>query len=175
MQAPDLLLPGHPRADREPENARISQEQWRALLETGIHDMEALLAQFQADGADFLDGNSKELLPDLYYLGDFHGRALYGFFTTGRFCLVDAPGGPGLVEFIRQGLHQVGRAWVPPAAVFLTARGPAETAGLAELIGQCHTQVVAAYDGIEATPGIVSQGNSFRGGRGPGYRRLVSR
>ena len=58
--------------------------------------METLLARFEADGADFLDGNPKKLLPDLYYLGDFNGSATYGFFAASKFFLVDAPGGPGL-------------------------------------------------------------------------------
>ncbi len=39
--------------------------------------METLVARFQADGANFLDDNPKRLLPDLYYLGDFKGAAVY--------------------------------------------------------------------------------------------------
>jgi glyoxylase-like metal-dependent hydrolase (beta-lactamase superfamily II) len=161
MPVPDLLLPGHPRADRAAESARISEEHWHELLDKGIHDMETLLARYQADGADFLDGTPKELLPDLFYLGDFHSRAVYGFVTGGRFCVVDAPGGPGLVDFLRQGLACMGRSWMPPSAVFLTARGPMETAGLTALVDQCHTQVIAAYEGIEALREMCPKGTVF--------------
>ena len=56
--------------------------------------METLVARYEADGADFLDGVPKQLLPDLYYLGDFRGVAVYGFFASSKFFVVDAPGGP---------------------------------------------------------------------------------
>ena len=39
------------------------------------------MSRYEADGADFLDGVPKQLLPDLYYLGDFRGAAVYGFFA----------------------------------------------------------------------------------------------
>ena len=97
---PDLVLPGHPRDDTAPQSPRLSQKAWEQLLDQGIRDMETLLARFRADGADFLDGNPKKLLSDLYYLGDFDGAAIYGFFIASQFFLVDAPGGPGLSEFL---------------------------------------------------------------------------
>jgi glyoxylase-like metal-dependent hydrolase (beta-lactamase superfamily II) len=151
LRAPDLLLPGHPRADVRPENPHLAPKQWDALLDRGIHDMETLLDRYQTDGADFLDGVPKELLPDLYYLGDFHGRAVYGFFAASRLFLVDAPGGPGLVNFVDSSLHQLGRKWTSSTAtvVLLTAQGSEETAGLRELFDKCPTQVVAAYESIE--------------------------
>ena len=110
--------------------------------------METLLARYQADGADFLDGNPKLLLPDLCYLGDFRGSAVYGFFAASRFFLVDAPGGRGLVEFVDSRLRQLGRKPEAPAAVLLTACGAEETAGLPELVAKYHCQVIASPAGL---------------------------
>jgi hypothetical protein len=145
---PDLVLPGHPRADRIPRSPRLSQAHWESLLDTGIRDMETLLVRYEADGADFLDGNAKQLLPELYYLGDFGGSAVYGFFASARFFLVDAPGGPGLSDFVRSRLRQLGHEPGPPAVVLLTACGAEETAGLADLLAGGTTQVVAAPSGV---------------------------
>ena len=105
LPVPDLVLPGHPRAETEPQSPCLSQQAWEELLDQGIRDMETLLARFKTDGANFLDGNPKRLLPDLYYLGNFKGAAIYGFFAASQFFLVDAPGGPGLKEFVEARLN----------------------------------------------------------------------
>ena len=84
------MLPGHPRAERIPQSPRLSQKRWESLLDGGIRDMETLLARYEADGADFLDGQPRTLLPDLEYLGDFGGSAVYGLFAESRFFLVNA-------------------------------------------------------------------------------------
>ncbi len=102
LPVPDLLLPGHPGADVTPQSPCISQKRWLSLLDAGIHDLETVLARYQADGADFLDGIPKQLLPDLYYFGEFRGSAVYGFFASSKFFVVDAPGGPGLLEFLNE-------------------------------------------------------------------------
>jgi glyoxylase-like metal-dependent hydrolase (beta-lactamase superfamily II) len=150
LPVPDLVLPGHPRADVTPPDPRLSQERWESLLDQGIRNMETLLARYEADGADFLDGNPKQLLPDLYYLGDIRGAAVYGFFASSRFFIVDAPGGPGLVEFLNARLRQLGRVPVSPTAVLLTSCGAEATAGLTELVTKCHTLVVASFEGLES-------------------------
>ena len=90
MPVPDLLLPGHPRADVTPQSPCLSPERWQSLLGQGINDLEKLLARYESDGADFLDGAPKRLLADLYYLGQFHDSAVYGFFASNRLYLVDA-------------------------------------------------------------------------------------
>jgi metallo-beta-lactamase class B len=77
LSLPDLVLPGHPRMDPVPQSPRVSAERWQALLATGIARMEGLLAHYQADGANFLDGTPKELLPGLHYLGDLGPSAVY--------------------------------------------------------------------------------------------------
>jgi glyoxylase-like metal-dependent hydrolase (beta-lactamase superfamily II) len=150
LPVPDLILPGHPRAETEPQSPCLSHQGWRGLLDQGIRDMETLLARFKADGADFLDGNPKRLLPDLYYLGDFKGTAIYGFFASSKFFLVDASGGPGLKEFVKTRLVQLGLKPAEPTAVLLTSCGAEATAGLKELVEKCPTQVVASPLGLQS-------------------------
>jgi hypothetical protein len=100
------------------------------------------------DGRDFLDGEPKPLLPGLDYLGDFRGSAVYTFAIGTRRFLVDAPGGPGLLPFVRGRLERLGRKPAEPQVVLLTSCDAPRTAGLEELIRGCHPQVVAARAGI---------------------------
>jgi hypothetical protein len=118
------------------------------MLDGGIREMETLLARYEADGADFLDGIPKAVLPDLYYMGDYRGSAVYGFFAASRFFLVDAPGGAGLLDFVQERLRQLHRDPACPTGVLLTACGTEETAGLLELVAKCHPQIFAAPAGI---------------------------
>jgi glyoxylase-like metal-dependent hydrolase (beta-lactamase superfamily II) len=150
LRVPDLILPGHPRADIAPESPRLSQQRWEELLEGGIRDMETLLARFEVDGANFLDGNPKRLLPDLYYLGDFQGAAVYGFFASSKFFLVDAPGGPGLLDMVTTRLKRLGLKPMEPTAVLLTSCGAEATAGLKAMVEKYHVQVVASSSGLES-------------------------
>ncbi len=147
LPLPDLVLPGHPRSDPTPQEPRLSQARWEKLLDDGIAEMARLSARYDADGADFLDGNAKELLPGLYYLGDFHGAAVYGLFATSKLFLIDAPGGPGLLAFVNARLQELGHSPEEPAAVLLTSCDASSTAGLAALVGQCHAAVVVAPEG----------------------------
>jgi glyoxylase-like metal-dependent hydrolase (beta-lactamase superfamily II) len=148
LPAPDLVLPGHPRMDPTPQSPSLSRQRWEALLDEGIRDMEKLLARYDSDGANFLDGIPKKLLPDLYYLGDFKGTPVYGFFAASRFMVVDAPGGPGLSDFLNSRLSELGVKPAAPAAVLLTACGPQEMAGLKDLVAKSHAQVVASRAGL---------------------------
>ena len=100
MPVPDLVLPGHPAADLSPQSPCFTQEHWQSLLGRGIDDVEKVLSRYKADGADFLDGAAKQLLPDLYYLGELQGSEVYGFFASSKFFVVDAPGGPGPGRFL---------------------------------------------------------------------------
>jgi glyoxylase-like metal-dependent hydrolase (beta-lactamase superfamily II) len=149
MPVPDLVLPGHPGADAIPQIPCFSQASWESLLDGGIREMQTLLSRYESDGADFLDGLPKQLLPDLYYLGDFGGAAIYAFLTSSRSFLVDAPGGPGLAGFVSGRLRQLGRELTAPATVLLTSSGPAETAGLKELVNKWHCQVMAPPASVE--------------------------
>jgi hypothetical protein len=102
-----------------------------------------------SDGAGFLEGPPKELLPGLYYLGDFRGGATYGFFASSRFFLVATPCGPGLVDFVNTGLQKLGLKPVAPAVLLLTSCGQEDTAGLKEFVDSSHAQVVAARSGLQ--------------------------
>ena len=165
LPVPDLVLPGHPRADPTPQEPRLSRERWEAILDQGIAEMAALVARHEADGADFLDGEAKLLLPDLYYLGDFQGHAVYGFFVKSRFFLVDAPGGPGLLPFLESRLEQFGRRGVKPAAVLLTSCDVASVGGLRDLVQAMPPGGDRRRRGPPEDQGMVSagDGHSFRG------------
>ena len=161
LPSPDLLLPGHPSSDPSPQSPALLPGRWEALLDVGIRDMETLQARYKADGADFLDGEPKRLLPGLYYLGDHRSAAVYGFFASSRFFLVDAPGGPGLLDFAKDRLRRLGREPKAPDAVLLTGCDAAETAGLGELVEQCHAQVVAPASGLHRVKEICPPGTTI--------------
>jgi glyoxylase-like metal-dependent hydrolase (beta-lactamase superfamily II) len=158
LPVPDLVLPGHPRADPTPQVPSLSQARWEALLDPGIRDMEQLLARYERDGADFLDGEPKRLLPDLYYLGDFGGGAVYVFFAASKLFVVDAPGGRGLLDFLDARLRRLGLSPAAPAAVLLTSCGPEATAGLRELVERCRAQVVAPPEGLRGVRASCPEG-----------------
>ena len=160
LPVPDLVLPGHPRADPTPQSPCVSPKRWEALLDQGIGDMEKLLARYESDGADFLDGNPKRILPDLYYLGEFQGAAVYGFFAASNFFVVDAPGGPGLIDFLNARLRQLGLKPAAPTAVLLTSCGAEATAGLKELVEKCHAQVVASPAGLQSVKELCPAGTT---------------
>ena len=154
MPVPGLILPGHPLSDPTPQSPRLSETRWREVLDEGIHEMEALLAHRKDDGAPFLDGHPKRILPDLYYLGDFQGIATYGFFVGAKFFVVDAPGGPGLLDFLNDRLRALGIPGTDPTAVLLTSCNAKDTAGLKELVQRCHASVVAPTGGVATVKAI---------------------
>ncbi len=51
IPVPDLVLPGHPRAARTPQSPRLTPQQWAAILDEGIREMEQLVTSGAADGA----------------------------------------------------------------------------------------------------------------------------
>jgi glyoxylase-like metal-dependent hydrolase (beta-lactamase superfamily II) len=161
MPVPDLVLPGHPGADAVPQLPCFSQRSWESLLDCGIRDMETLLSRYESDGADFLDGIPKPLLPDLYYLGDFGGTAVYAFFTSSRSFLVGAPGGSGLADFVSGRLRQFGRELTARAAILLTSSSPAEIAGLKELVEKWRFEVVAPPVSIERLKNLCPAGTTI--------------
>jgi metallo-beta-lactamase class B len=149
LPLPDLVLPGHPRMGHGPQNPRLSAERWHALLDQGIADMERLQTRFQVDGANFLDGTPRELLPGLHYFGDLGDRAIYCLSTSkGRF-LVDAPGGPELLDFLANQCKRLGWENRTVTAVLLTSADRAATAGLTALVQATGCQVVAPRAGLE--------------------------
>jgi glyoxylase-like metal-dependent hydrolase (beta-lactamase superfamily II) len=151
LPVPDLVLPGHPRNDPEPMSPHLTPERWQELLDPGIREMEHLLARYERDGAAFLDGVPKRLLPDLYYLGDFKGVAVYGFFAAEKFFLVNAPGEQGLAGHLDDRLRQLGVGGASPVAVLLTSGEPEASAGLAQLVEKYHCQAVASSAWTDVT------------------------
>jgi glyoxylase-like metal-dependent hydrolase (beta-lactamase superfamily II) len=143
LPPPQLVLPGHPRNDRTPQSPAVSPERWQALLDEGIREMERLQARYAKDGAAFLDGIAKQLLPDLYYLGDFQDVAVYGIRSASKFYLVNAPGGPGLGKFVSDRFRELGHKSMDLAAVLLTSGDLEDRAGLPALVEKYHCQVVA--------------------------------
>jgi len=149
LRVPDLVLPGHPAASRPAHSPKLSPPEWDEMLDSGIHEMERLVARFDSDGADFLDGEPKQLLPGLYYFGDFMETAVYGLAVGSEFILIDAHGGTGLYEYLQRTGKELGLQAVKPTAVLLTACSARETAGLSDLIEQTHAQVFVAEAGME--------------------------
>src|SRR5262249_23034869 len=111
--------------------------------------MDTLLSRYEADGASFLDGNPKELLPGLRYLGDLAGSALYAVQNGQEWYLFDAPGGSALSAFVEQHLPQAGTVGSKITAVLLTSTASASTSGLAELARKTGCRVVAPAAGLE--------------------------
>jgi glyoxylase-like metal-dependent hydrolase (beta-lactamase superfamily II) len=149
LPAPDLVLPGHPRMDSPPQSPALLEERWQAILDQGIRDMDRLVARYQKQGANFLDGGAKEVLPDLYYFGEFRGASVYGFFAAAKFFVVGAPRGPGLLDFVNISLQKLGVKPATPTAILLTSSSPEEMAGLNELVARARPQVVAAAAAVQ--------------------------
>jgi glyoxylase-like metal-dependent hydrolase (beta-lactamase superfamily II) len=149
LPLPDLILPGHPRMDPMPQNPRLREDQWHRLLDTGIAELEKLLARYEADGADFLDGTPRELLPGLHYFGNLGPAALYCLVGPKGLFLFDAPGGAALTERLSERLGQLGLAERKVTAVLLTSADKEATAGLTALVQQTGCAVVAPARGLE--------------------------
>jgi glyoxylase-like metal-dependent hydrolase (beta-lactamase superfamily II) len=158
LPAPDLVLPGHPRLDAVPQNPVMTQKRWEALLYGGIQEMETLLARYKRDGALFLDGTPRTLLPDLYYLGDYQGTMVYAFRASSKFYVVDAPGGPGLSDFLKQRLQQLGVKDIQLTAVLLTGGDGESTNGLRDLVEKTGAQVVVASAAVGKVKEICPKG-----------------
>ncbi|MEK6260400.1 MAG: MBL fold metallo-hydrolase [Planctomycetota bacterium] len=52
ITVPDLVLPGHPRASRTPQSPQLTPNQWNAMLDEGIREMEQLLARSETNGSN---------------------------------------------------------------------------------------------------------------------------
>jgi glyoxylase-like metal-dependent hydrolase (beta-lactamase superfamily II) len=165
LPLPDLVLPGHPEQDTVPESPRLSADRWRGLLDQGVSEMERLIARYEVDGANFLDGNPKELMPGLHYLGDCGGRPVYCLAAPTGLFVFDAPGGPALVEFLTERFKQLGWRARRPTAVLLTSADREATSGLAALVRDSGCQVLAPEAGLEDVRRICPPGTRLLGDR----------
>ncbi|HUY34156.1 MAG TPA: FG-GAP-like repeat-containing protein [Pirellulales bacterium] len=144
LPIPDILLPGHPRHDQVPQDSRIAPHRWLSMLEHGIHELEDLIERYEIDGADFLDGEPKELLPGLHYLGDIDGYAVYVLATPSRLLLFDAPGGRSFPEWLDSKLRGLGLGSRSVSAVLLTSCRAEALSGLPALVEKTNCQVVSS-------------------------------
>jgi len=55
LPVPDLVLPGHPGANRGPTSPNLSSEEWHEMLDRGIREMQELAERHALDRAGFLD------------------------------------------------------------------------------------------------------------------------
>jgi hypothetical protein len=125
-------------------------QSWHRLLDQGIHRMEKLVACLEADGADYLDGHPKELLPGLHYLGDIGGVCTYGLLSPRGLLLFNAPGGPALIGMLAARLKDVGWQERKVAAVILTSADQEVMSGLEALVKEHRCTVVAPDAGLDA-------------------------
>ncbi len=157
MPTPHLVLPGHPGMDAEPQNPEIGVDRWLQLLDAGIADMEKLNARLETDGASFLDGVPKRLLPNLFYLGDLNATAVYCVLTEEGLLIFDAPQ-PRLEQFVMERLQTLGVKGRKIAATILTDTSPETTRGLQEFVRATHCKVVAPEGGRDAIRMLCPQG-----------------
>lgn len=146
LPVPDLLLPGHPQTNLKVVSARVTQQQWDAMLAAGVDSMQKLVRRFETDGMDFLDGQARELLDGLYYLGDFHGQAVYCLATkTGLIC-VNAPVSDDFAAFLTQRLSQINLAAKALTAVLVCGTDRESIGGISELCRATGCQVIATSE-----------------------------
>ena len=163
---PDILLPGHPQIglaqsatpvtmspggmmpEEEGIPAEVTEDQWRAMLDTGIKEMELLVERFAADGRDFLDGKPIQLLDDLFYLGDFSSSAVYVLKDRNRLIVFDPPAGAGFLEFLEKRLGLLKQPLDRVDAVVLTSCDPEHSGGLPRLIQKYDPVVFASQQGL---------------------------
>jgi glyoxylase-like metal-dependent hydrolase (beta-lactamase superfamily II) len=161
MPAPDVVLPGHPRIDSVAQSPYVAEARWNSFFDAGITAMEELLTRRARDGANFLDGNPKELRPGLHYLGDLDGSAVYCLHTPKGLFLFDAPGGPKLVDFLTARLKEVGLGERWPTAVLLTSSDPIATAGLSALVAKSGCKILAPRAGLDAVRRACAEGTGI--------------
>lgn len=150
LPVPQLLLPGHPETQLGSISARITPEQWSSLLRRGVRQMETLNARYTADGADFLDGTPRELLPGLYYLGDYSHNAVYCAAKDSSIILFDAAESPEFVRFLESRLEDFGLDLSRLSAVVLTEYHAKSAHVIETLVQQTKCRIVAGKSDRDA-------------------------
>jgi glyoxylase-like metal-dependent hydrolase (beta-lactamase superfamily II) len=143
LPAPDLVLPGHPGADPAPSDPHFNADQWHALVDAGIADLDQLAQRYARDGADFLDGNPKEILQGLYYLGDFEGQAAYALVRDGRALLFDGARGDDAVRRLAAAWKTLAIGEPTISALVLTSFEEENLTGLRSIVEEAGCGVVA--------------------------------
>ena len=154
LPVPDLLLPGHPETDRGVISARVTSDQWSSMLGRGLRQMEQLTARYAEDGADFLDGEPKELLSGLYYLGDYSEKAVYCFARQSSVVLCDVSGDAGFIEVLEQRLREIDLDITKVVAVAVTSVEPASVQVIESLVEDTGCRVIAGQADLEVLQSI---------------------
>jgi glyoxylase-like metal-dependent hydrolase (beta-lactamase superfamily II) len=153
LAAPDFVLPGHPASDG-PLDPRLTEDQWIALLDRGIAELEKWRERYARDGADFLDGSPKEILEGVYYLGDFEGRAAYALVSGGRALLFDGARGADAAERLAAAWQSLGVTAPAVAAIVLTSCEPENLTGLTSFVASAGCPVLVPDGGQEAVAAL---------------------
>jgi len=166
LEPPDVLLPGHPQIGLAPSMmppampaggmmpeeegiaAEVTREQWHAMLDAGIQEMQVLLKRFGRDGRDFLDGKPIRILDGLFYLGEFSDAAVYVVKDRDRLILFDPPPGAGFLQFLEQQLGQLGETLKDVSAVALTSCDPETSGGLLGVVQKYNPLVFVSRQGV---------------------------
>jgi glyoxylase-like metal-dependent hydrolase (beta-lactamase superfamily II) len=144
MPVPDFVLPGHPLSDPTPQNPRLSAKRWEEMLDDAIREMETLIARYERDGRDFLDGEPKSILPEVSYLGDLSGIAVYEIRHAGKSILVNAPGGDELPGFLRSRRSSSQGDAAPITAILLTSLDSSATSGVRGVVESTGAKILTA-------------------------------
>jgi glyoxylase-like metal-dependent hydrolase (beta-lactamase superfamily II) len=147
LPPPDLLAPGHRREDSSCR--ALSASEWQRLLDDGRREMQDVMAWHGSRGADYLDGQPKEIVPGLHYLGDCEGSAVYVLAAPRGLVLFDAAGGAALVPWLEERLSSGTAPRDTIVAVALTSARAACTTALEPLVAHYGCAVVAAEDAAE--------------------------
>lgn len=150
LPTPDLVLPGHPNSDTVPQDPRLGENRWEALLDRGITELELLSERYARDGADFLDGAPKQLDEGLFYLGNQRETAVYALVSSGAAFLFDAASGDDPSDFLAAAWKELHVEPPPVAALLLTSCRDENLAGLEKLVDDTGCAVVASPAGIDA-------------------------
>ena len=156
MPAPQIVLPGHPRNSPVPTSPAMTQARWEWILDSGIREMDHLLYRQARDGSNFLDGEPKKLLPNLYYFGDFEENAVYGFIADSQLFVVTSPGGVGLNKFLAPRIAQLEIDPGMPTMILLTSITPEKRAALEDLFQNFRGNVVLPADAQKALAKICN-------------------
>ncbi len=165
--APDLLYTGHPVLDRMPRKFEVTPEAFRELLERGIVELVQLQSRYERDGADFLDGQPLEILPGMWYLGDFCGQAVYSLIHDSGQYLFDPPATESDLKLLADQMAVLGLQFENTTGVILTSCGPSRTSGAALLAAMTGCSILAPELGMtvvrEACPeaSVVSADAGF--------------
>lgn len=148
MEPPDLLLTSHPQQQTRLQSIRMDQESWDGLLVPAKKELEQVISRHQQDGADFLDGVTKEIESGLYYLGELENTAVYCIVHGEQMIVINAPGGDLLAEHLSTQLESLGLPAREPNVVLLTSDDVDDRSGLQSLAS--HPKVVAPPAAIES-------------------------